>query len=385
MTSSSLAAERSAALPRFHWFLPPQGDSTTPGAHHRSASPAPAPDSPALLAELTDIALAAEEAGFHGVLTPVGIGCPDPWVVCSAVAARTERLSFIVAFRPSLQSATLLAQQADTFRRIHGGRLILNVVTGGNPSEQAGYGVHAAHDERYEITDEALRAIGPLLHGERVDLQGSHLRLVGAELVDPSPQPVPIFFGGASPKALEVAADHADTYLLWGEPLAQIAERIARVRAVEHDHGRERTLRLGLRIHVIARESAEEAWDVARAIQSSFDPAAVAEVQARLASMDSVGQARMGALHGESIPSDVADLVIGPNLWSGIGLVREGVGTALVGSYDEVAERLAEYADLGIDEFILPGYPHREEALRVGAHVVPRVQALTSAGRRAGV
>lgn len=253
--------------PRFHWFLPPRGDAMSPTAVSKENA---APVDPAELLDFqTGVALAAEEGGFSGVLTPVGIGCPDPWVVCSAVAARTKSLTFIVALRPSLQSATLTAQQADTFRRLHGGRVILNIVTGGNPAEQAGYGVHVPHDERYEITDEALRAIRPLLAGEQVDIEGRHLHLVGAKLSEPTSQPVPIFFGGASEKAVEVAAAQADTYLLWGEPLSDIAERIDTVRTAADAAGRE--LDYGLRIHVISRDTSEEAWQAAADIQSTFD------------------------------------------------------------------------------------------------------------------
>lgn len=366
-----------ASSPRFHWFLPPRGDAMAPGPFARGHESAP---ESGLVDYLSEVALAAEQGGFDGALTPVGITCPDPWVLCSAIAARTEHLSFIVALRPSLQSATLVAQQADTFRRLHDGRIILNVVTGGDPAEQAGYGVHVPHDERYDITEEALQAIRPLLAGEQVDLEGRHLHLVGAQLVEPGTSRVPLFFGGASPKAVEVAAAQADTYLLWGEPLADIAERIETVRTAAAAVGRE--LDYGLRLHVISRDTAEEAWQVAAEIQSGFDAEAVAAVQQHKATMDSVGQARMGALHGTEIPADVSDLVIGPNLWAGIGLMREGVGTALVGSHEEVADRLVEYADLGISEFIVSSYPHREEALRVGREVIPRVRERLGAAAR---
>ena len=377
MTAPASATEPTAtALPRFHWFLPPRNDSLTPGAvttlgAEGSSTP------PNLLDHLTEVAVAAEQGGFHGALTPIGIGCPDPWVLCSAVAARTKDFSFIVAVRPSLQSATLTAQQADTFRRLHRGRVILNIVTGGNPAEQAGYGVHVPHDERYDITDESLRAIRPLLQGDKVELDGKHMKLVGSQLVDPATEPVPIFFGGASEKAVQVAAEQADTYLLWGEPLPAISERIDTVRAAAAAAGRH--LDFGLRLHVITRDTAEEAWQVAADIQSSFDPEEVAKAQAHKATMDSVGQARMGQLHGTELPSDVQDLVIAPNLWAGIGLMREGVGTALVGSHDEVADRLVEYAELGIGEFILSGYPHREEATRVGRDLLPLIHQKLSA------
>jgi alkanesulfonate monooxygenase len=362
------------AEPVFHWFLPTRGDSDSPGAIPAFGDTRVQPGRrPATLEYLTEVARAAESGGFHSVLTPVGIGCPDPWILCSAIAARTDRLGFIVAIRPSLASPTLLAQQADTFTRLHGERLILNIVTGGDPVEQAAYGDFTDHDGRYEVTDEALEILRPLLAGDQKSLQGKHIGVRNAALVNPTGIGVPIYFGGASPAATSVAARQADTYLLWGEPVAAIAERISRMRELAAEQGR--VLRFGLRIHVLSRDTAAQAWAEADRIQAGFDPAVVESVRQRKSRMDSIGQARMEALHDVPAPASALELTIGPNLWSGIGLVREGVGTALVGSHDEVAERLSEYVDAGIDEFILSGYPHLEEATRVGAEVIPRVRA----------
>jgi len=358
----------------FHWFLPTRGDSDTPGRVPAFGDTVVQDGRrPATLDYLTQVARAAEDAGFHSVLTPVGLGCPDPWVLCSAIAGRTRSLGFIVAIRPSLASPTLLAQQADTFTGLHGPRLILNIVTGGDPVEQAAYGDHTDHDGRYEVTSEVLEVLSPLLAGERKTLRGKHIDVRDAALVAPSGIGVPVYFGGASPAAQSVAASQADTYLLWGEPLDAIATRIARQRelaAAQH-----RSLRFGLRIHVLSRDTAAEAWAEADRIQAGFDPVTVQDVRRRKERMDSVGQSRMAALHDVSSPTSAADLTVAPNLWAGIGLVREGVGTALVGSHDEVAARLTEYADVGIDEFILSGYPHLEEATRVGTEVIPRVRA----------
>jgi len=366
--------------PVFHWFLPTRGDSDTPGvipAFGDTGDTAGAASRRLpTLDYLTSVARAAEQAGFHSVLTPVGLGCPDPWVLCSAIAARTDRLGFIVAVRPSLASPTLLAQQADTFTRIHGRRLILNIVTGGDPVEQAAYGDHTDHDGRYEVTSEALQVLSPLLAGERVTVHGDHLDVRDAALVGPTGIDVPIYFGGASPAAQSVAARRADTYLLWGEPPDQIAARVARLRELATEKGRKgRKLRFGLRIHVLSRDTSAQAWAEADRIQAGFAPAVVAGVQQRTSRMDSVGQSRMAALQGGVPGATAADLTVSPNLWAGIGLVREGVGTALVGDHAEVAERLEEYADIGIDEFILSGYPHLEEALRFGEHVRPLVRA----------
>ncbi|MFJ8207680.1 LLM class flavin-dependent oxidoreductase [Streptomyces sp. NPDC096033] len=360
-----------------HWFLPTGGDGRDPGGvtavQGRTGS---ATRRPADIPYLAQVARAAEQAGFHSLLTPVGLGCVDPWILTAALAQHTTRIGFLVAFRAGFASPTLLAQQADAFRRFAGGRLALNVVTGGDPAEQRAYGDWLEHDARYARTEEVMTVLRTLLDGKTADHHGAHLRIAGARLTDPELRhPVPLYFGGASAAAEEVAARQADVQLLWGEPPAAVAARITRLRERARVAGR--TVRFGLRLHVISRDTAAEAWSEADRILAGFDPEAVRASQERFAGMDSTGQARMTALHGGV--SDAARLTVAPNLWAGIGLVREGAGTALVGSHDEVAARLAEYRALGIDEFVLSGYPHLEEAYRVGEEVAPRLRALTGA------
>ncbi|WP_121832709.1 LLM class flavin-dependent oxidoreductase [Streptomyces sp. S1] len=365
----------SSAAPVLHWFLPTGGDGRDPGGvtavQGRTAA---ATRRGADLGYLAQVARAAEQAGFAKLLTPVGLGCVDPWVLTSAVAAVTERIGFLVAFRAGLAQPTLIAQQADTFRRLFGDRIALNVVTGGDPVEQRAYGDHLPKDERYVRTGELMEVVRALLDGGAADLKGRHVQVENARLHDPSVRhPVPLYFGGASPEAEEVAARHAEVQLLWGEPPAAVAERVARVRERAARAGR--VLHFGIRLHVITRDTSAEAWREADRILAGFDPEAVRASQERFARMDSTGQARMTALHGGSAER----LTVSPNLWAGIGLVREGAGTALVGSHDEVARRLFEYGRAGIDEFVLSGYPHLEEAYRVGEEVAPRLRALTEA------
>jgi alkanesulfonate monooxygenase len=180
-------------------------------------------------------------------------------------------------------------------------------------------------------------------------------------LADPRPS---IYFGGSSPPALEVAARYADVYLTWGEPPPAVAEKIAVVRDRAAENGRE--LRFGIRLHVIARERSEEAWAEADRLLRGLDPKRIARAQRIQAASQSEGQRRMSALHGGRTDA----LEVYPNLWAGVGLVRGGAGTALVGSHEEVADRIAEYHEVGIDEFILSGYPHLEEAYRVGEGVL---------------
>ncbi|MCU1601563.1 MAG: Alkanesulfonate monooxygenase [Frankiales bacterium] len=350
---------------RLHWFLPTGGDSRHVGSAtvtegRTAAAVVRAPS----IEYLSQVARAAEASGFDAALVPVGIGCEDPWVLCASVAQHTTALRFLVAFRPGFASPTLLAQQAATFQRMTGGRLLLNVVTGGDPVEQRMYGDSLDHDARYARTGEYLEALDRLFAGEVFDYHGEHLQLEGAKLTLEAPRPS-IYFGGASPAAERVAVDRADTYLTWGEPPVMVRERVERVQKLAADSGRE--LSFGIRLHVIARPTPEEAWREAQRLLDGMDLKAIQAAQERYARMDSVGQARMTSLHQGSAES----LEISPNLWAGAGLVREGAATALVGSYEQVAERLAEYRDLGFGEAILSGWPHLEEAYNVGENVAP--------------
>ncbi|MFF4394850.1 LLM class flavin-dependent oxidoreductase [Streptomyces sp. NPDC001480] len=354
----------------FHWFLPTNGDSRhVVGGGHGTPATASGRDRPPTVAYLSQIARAAEDLGFVGALTPTGAWCEDAWLTTAMVSQNTERLKFLVAFRPGFVSPTLAAQMAATFQRQTGGRLLLNVVTGGESHEQRAYGDFLDKDDRYRRTGEFLEVVRGLWDGKTVDLHGEHLRVEDARLAR-VPDPVPeVYFGGSSPIAGEVAARHVDVYLTWGEPPAQVAEKIAWVRGLAAKEGR--TLRFGIRLHVITRDTAEQAWAEADRLLAGFDPATVSSVQAGLARSESEGQQRMLALHGGGRDG----LEIHPNLWAGIGLVRGGAGTALVGSHEEVADRIEEYAALGIEEFVLSGYPHLEEAYWFGEGVLPRLAA----------
>jgi alkanesulfonate monooxygenase len=356
---------------QFHWFLPTRGDGREVGpATAVIGTAASALRRPATLDYLGAVAQAAEQSGFAGVLTPVGAGCPDPWVVCSAVAARTRRLEFLVALRPGFALPTLVAQQAAAFQELTGGRLRLNVVTGGDPVEQRAYGDFLDHAARYARTGEFLEVFRRCFDEESFDFSGEHLRVEGAGLATKVARPA-IYLGGASEAAENVTARLVDTYLTWGEPPSLVGERVDRVREKAAAAGR--GLRFGVRLHVISRDTPEEAWAEADRMLAGMSPRAIAATQERFARMDSVGQARMAALHGGTLPDGARSLEVAPNLWAGIGLVREGAATALVGSHEQVAERIEEYARLGFDEFILSGYPHLEEAWRVGEEVLPLV------------
>jgi alkanesulfonate monooxygenase len=341
------------------WFLPTHGDSrylgTTKGGREVNFD------------YLRQVAQAADQLGYFGVLLPTGRSCEDSWVVASAVVPWTERLRYLVAVRPGLQSPTVAARMTATLDRVSNGRLLINVVTGGDPIENKGDGIFLDHNERYNVTREFLNVYRDLLAGKAVNVHGKHISIEDGRLLFPPVQPSgpPLYFGGSSDAGIDVAVDTIDKYLTWGEPPAQVAEKVNRVRTAASARGRK--LSFGIRLHVIVRETNEEAWRAADELIQYVTDDTIAAAQKIFSRMDSVGQQRMAQLHGGRRDK----LEISPNLWAGVGLVRGGAGTALVGDPQTVAARIKEYQDIGIDTFILSGYPHLEEAYRFAELVFP--------------
>jgi len=351
------------------WFIPTHGDSRYLGTSQGARV--------ADLGYFKQVAVAADTLGYEGVLIPTGRSCEDPWTVASSLIDATRQLKFLVALRPGLITPSQYARIAASFDRLSGGRLLVNLVTGGDPAELAGDGQFLPHGERYEQATEFLTIWREILarshDGGSLDFDGRHLQVKGAKLLYPPlqrPYP-PLFFGGSSPEAHELAAQQLDTYLTWGEPPAAVAEKVADIRARAARYGR--TLSFGIRLHVIVRETEDAAWRAAAELISHLDEATVERAQQTFAKMDSEGQRRMAALHGGHFDKhDVRrGLEVAPNLWAGVGLVRGGAGTALVGSPEQVAERIQEYAALGLEYFILSGYPHLDEAYRFAELVFP--------------
>ncbi|WP_293781126.1 FMNH2-dependent alkanesulfonate monooxygenase [uncultured Oxalicibacterium sp.] len=345
------------------WFIPTHGDSrylgTSKGARQVDFD------------YMKQVAEAADTLGYDGVLLPTGRSCEDAWVAASSLIGATRKLKFLVAVRPGLSTPGQAVRMAATFDRLSKGRLLINVVTGGDQAELEADGLWAPHAERYEISDEFLKVWRASLAGEGgdagFDFEGKHIKVKGAKTLYPpvqKPYP-PLYFGGSSEAAHELAAEQVDVYLTWGEPPAAVAEKIADIRARAAKHGR--TVKFGIRLHVIVRDTNEEAWRDADELIKYVDDDLIARAQASFAKMDSEGQRRMAALHGGRKDK----LEVSPNLWAGVGLVRGGAGTALVGDAETVAARMREYADLGIETFILSGYPHLEESYRFAELVFP--------------
>ena len=363
--------QAATASPEIFWFLPTSGDTRYLGTSDFGRAPTNA--------YMRQIAVTAEHLGYDGLLIPTGSSCLDPWVTAASLAPITQRIKLLVALRTSLGAPVSTARQAATLDQALGGRLLLNVVPGGDAAELAADGIFLDHDARYAHAAEFLTIWRRLLSGETVDFAGEHFKVEQARNYFPpvqKPYP-PLYFGGSSNAAHELVASQLDAYLTWGEPPQAVAEKFADVRARAARHGRQ--VKLGVRLHVIVRETNEEAWAAAERLISKLTDEDIAKSQASFARMDSVGQARMAALHGGRRDK----LEVAPNLWAGVGLVRGGAGTALVGDAATVAERLQEYVDLGADTFVLSGYPHLEESIRFAELVFPLLgkQAVTDSAR----
>jgi alkanesulfonate monooxygenase len=354
----------------FLWFLPTSGDGRYIGSTTGQR--------PSTNRYLREIAQAVDRLGFYGVLLPTGTGCEDAWITAASIVTHTERLRYLVALRPGQTMPAEAARQAAALDRISNGRLLLNVVAGGNPKDLAGDGIFLSHDDRYAHSDEFLKIWRGMMAGETVTFQGRHLSTQAGRLLFPpvqKPYP-PLYFGGSSPVARQLAAEQCDLYLTWGEPPAAVAEKIADVRARAAAVGRR--LRFGIRLHLIVRETDAEAWAAANRLISHLSDEVIAHAQGRLlAESDSEGQRRMLELHR----GDRTKLEVSPNLWAGVGLVRGGAGTALVGSPQTVAARIDEYRALGIDTLIASGYPHLEEAYRVAELLFPLIDRSTEASQ----
>lgn len=344
------------------WFIPSSGDGSYLGTNELSR-----PSDPDYFRE---IAQAVDRLGYSGVLIPTGAACEESFVLAANLAAHTERLKFLVAIRPGTASPAYYARLASTLDRVSRGRLLLNIVVGGSTQELAGDGIFLPHDERYDHAEEFFKVFNSLIETGSAHFDGKYIKAHHATLGAPpvqEPRP-PLYFGGSSDAAIDFSGGFVEKYLTWGETPDQVAEKIGRVRKAAAAHGREVTF--GIRLHFIVRETDEEAWAAADRLISRLSDETIAAAQDVLRNQsDSVGQARMLALHN----GDRNRLEVSPNLWAGVGLVRSGAGTALVGSPKTVAARLREYQALGIDTVVASGYPHLEEAYRVSELLFPEI------------
>lgn len=311
-----------------------------------------------------DIVQTADRLGFDNILLPSGyeLGV-DTTTFAAAIATHTEQINLLVAVRMGETWLPQLAKQMSSIDQMAGGRLVINIISSDMPGQTL------ASAPRYQRTLEWMQVLRALLDGESVDHHGEFVDLT----IDPprirtvSGQCPPFYFGGFSDDAKDVAAREADVFLTWPDTVASVTQTAAEMREKAASYGRE--LGIGLRSHVIVRETEAEAKAAADRLISKLDPELGAAIRGKSLDSASVGVQRQAALREGADDSGYAEA----NLWTGIGKARSGAGAAIVGDPDQVAEKLQEYAAGGVDAFILSGYTHIAEAERFAEMVLPKL------------
>ncbi|HKX75383.1 MAG TPA: LLM class flavin-dependent oxidoreductase [Acidimicrobiia bacterium] len=311
-----------------------------------------------------DIVLKADQNGFDNVLLPSGYALGiDTVAFAGGIAPQVKQMQLLTAVRMGEMWPPQLARQLATIDQMLGGRLTINIISSDLPGETLPSG------PRYQRTLEYMEALRTLLNGEHLTIDGEFLRL---DLDPPRARTVsgvspPFYFGGFSEDAKEVAAKAADVFLTWPDTVAVVGETVAEMRGRAARHGRE--LAFGLRTHVIVRETEAAAKEAARRLVSKLDADTGAAIRGRSLDAASVGVQRQAELRESADDEGYAE----PNLWTGIGRARSGAGAALVGDPDQVTGKLRAYQGVGINAFILSGYPHLAECDLVAKYVLPQI------------
>ena len=334
------------------------------------------PDGYGYIDYMAQVAKSCEIAGFDGALVPTSFISEEPLMVAAALARETRTLRFMTAFQPAFITPAYAAKMGATLQRISNDRLEWNIITGGSAPAQRAYGDSLPHDDRYARTGEWLDVLAGYWGGAPFNHQGALYDIENGGLAAPlvNTRKPGIYFSGSSDAALQVAAKHADYYLMWLEPLEDMQAHMQRLNQMSAAYGRRPGY--GLRVDIFARETEEEAWAEARRLWDAFDfsQPRKANPMTSVGGGDSVGAQRQAAIRNNTT-GGFDDYRIGPNLWSGLGIVRPGPTIGIFGSYEQVADRLLDYIRAGFGTFILAANPHLEEALRVGEEVLPRVRA----------
>ena len=313
-----------------------------------------------------EIVEAADRLGFDSILMPSGYALGiDTVAFTAAMAARTTRIRPIVAVRMGEMWVPQLARQLATLDQLLGGRMVVNIISSELPGEVL------EGRPRYQRTLEHMQALRTLLDGGRLDAEGQwvNLHLDPPRLRTTTGTCPPLYFGGLSDEAREVAARQADVYLMWPDTEQGVRDTIADMKTRASAHGR--TLRFGYRVHVVVRPTEAEARNAAQHLVAALDPTVGEAIRARSLDSASVGVRAQAALREGADLEGFAE----PHLWTGIGRARSGCGAAIVGDPRQVADKIRSYRAMGIHTFILSGYPHLQECWRFAELVMPLLRA----------
>lgn len=325
---------------------------------------------------MAEVARAAELSGFYGGLLPSFPQTDDPWVVAAALARATKTYRFMIAFQPGFLHPVQAARMSASLQRATGGRVVYNIITGGGGPAQLWWGDQVDHDDRYARTSEFLDVLKGVWHSRPFSLSGRFFQVEGGGLSpELAAQPFPeIYFSGSSPAAIDAAGRHADYYLSWLEPYDALRQKFDQVR--QHSATIGRTPKFAVRADIVARHTPEAAWAEIRKGWEHVDASAIGAAQGRRG--DSVGAQRASDFVSHSARG-YRDFEVEPNVFGGFRVLRGGPAFGLIGSYEQVAERLDQLIELGVDTLILAGNPHLEEAYRVGEEVLPLLKTRTLA------
>lgn len=328
-----------------------------------SASRLPSPE------YIQTIAKAAEDGGFSTLLLPVGANCLDAMVVAANLIAHTDKLNILFAVRPGFVSPTVFAKQFATLDQWSNGRVHFNIVTGGSPTELNADGDFLDHDARYRRTKEFIQILNRLFAGETFNHNGEFYQLKNAKLLVKTTKQPQVFFGGSSPIAKKVAAELADVYMLWGETIENTKKELDEIKKLVADHQRE--VSYSISFQVVLGDTEEEAWNNANKLISKIDKTALEFKNGLKKTGEAIGVKRLHQLMENSKENNFK---IGPNLWAGLTQVLSGNSIALVGTPDQIADRIVEFVELGFDKVLLRGFPHLETIQNVASFIIPRVK-----------
>ncbi len=312
-----------------------------------------------------NIVMNAEKGGFDNILLPSGYALGlDTTAFAAAIGAITRSIRLLMAVRIGETWPPQLARQIATLDRILGGRLTINIISSDMPGEKMD------SEPRYRRTVEAMHILKTLLNGEHLNHQGEHYQfdLAPPRMTTLSGKCPPLYFGGLSPAAKEAAAEGCDVYLMWPETVQGAKDLVEDMKARAAKYGR--TLKYGFRSHVIVRETESEARAYADRLLSKLDADKGAEIRNKSLDAQTFGVARQAELREASAANDG---YIEENLWTGIGRARSGCGAAIVGNPDQVLAKLEAYKRVGIEAFILSGYPHIHECDMFSRYVLPKL------------
>jgi len=352
------------------WYMSCDGDSGHIGQKFA--------DHPPSYETFTRIARNAERAGFTTLLVPTSqmsghysqqAPAWDSIVNAAVVAPATKTIKLLLAVRMGIMDPAICARMLASLDELSGGRILLNVVTGGAPL--ASYGEEMDHDTRYERTEEYLQVLDGLWTREKFTFEGKYYRLKDASVFPhPVQKPrIPFFMAGASDVARAIAARRAEYSVFWGETPEQVAGEVRKIEDMLQGTGKK--LRYVTRFQIIARETEREAWEAAEEVLSRIDPEVLAHHRGVISKFESRGT--------QNQQKRTAEEMVGPNLWAGMGRIRSGSAVAIVGDYAQCAEKIVELERAGVDLLILSGFPLHSECERVGRHVIPLVREMERA------